>query len=67
MSFLADLGLDMLFVAGGFEKDPNVLRGTPIRNAVGWFVSAVLALIPPPCPHACFCRGGRSTSGINGY
>lgn len=44
MNFLADFGLGMLFLMAGFEIEPNVLRGAPIRNAVaGWVISAVLA------------------------
>jgi Kef-type K+ transport system membrane component KefB len=45
MNFLADFGLTMLFLMAGFEIDPNVLRGAPIRNAIaGWVISAALAL-----------------------
>jgi Kef-type K+ transport system membrane component KefB len=45
MDFLADLGLGMLFLAAGFEMDPYVLQGRPIRTAIaGWSLSAVLAL-----------------------
>jgi hypothetical protein len=44
MDFLADVGLGMLFLMAGFEIEPNVLRGAPIRNAIaGWFISAALA------------------------
>jgi Kef-type K+ transport system membrane component KefB len=46
LNLLADLGLGMLFLAAGFEMDPKVLRGAPIRTAVaGWFLSIVLALV----------------------
>jgi Kef-type K+ transport system membrane component KefB len=44
MDFLADVGLGMLLLMAGFEIEPNVLRGAPIRNAIaGWFISAALA------------------------
>jgi hypothetical protein len=37
LNFLANFGVGMLFLAAGFEMDPDVLRGAPIRNAVaGW-------------------------------
>lgn len=46
MNFLAKFGLGMLFLMAGFEMDPEVLRGTPVRKAVaGWFLSAVLAIL----------------------
>jgi Kef-type K+ transport system membrane component KefB len=45
LSFMADFGLGMLFLMAGFEMDPAVLQGRPIRNAVvGWVISAVIAL-----------------------
>ena len=45
LNFMADFGLGMLFLIAGFEMDPAVLRGRPIRNAVaGWVISAVIAL-----------------------
>jgi len=45
MTFLANFGLGMLFLMAGFEMDPAVLRGAPLKNALaGWFFSAVLAL-----------------------
>jgi len=41
---MADFGLAMLFLMAGFEMDPAVLRGRPIRNALlGWALSATLA------------------------
>lgn len=44
--FLADFGLGMLFLMAGFEMDPALLRGRPIRNAAaGWAVSLILALV----------------------
>jgi Kef-type K+ transport system membrane component KefB len=44
LNFLANLGLGMLFLMAGFEVDPAVLRGRPIRNAaVSWGISAVFA------------------------
>ncbi|ARN83420.1 cation:proton antiporter [Methylocystis bryophila] len=45
LNFLADfLGLGMLFLMAGFETDPKVLRGRPIRNALfGWAMTAVIA------------------------
>src|SRR5271166_1938191 len=45
LNFMADFGLGMLFLMAGFEMDPAVLQGRPIRNAtVGWVMSAVIAL-----------------------
>ncbi len=45
LNFLADFGLGMLFMVAGFEMDPTVLRGRPIRNALlGWLVTAGIAL-----------------------
>jgi Kef-type K+ transport system membrane component KefB len=45
LNFMADFGLGMLFLMAGFEMDPVVLRGRPIRNALaGWGMSAVIAL-----------------------
>ena len=45
LNFLADFGLAMLFLMAGFEIDPAVLLGRPIRNALtGWIISAVIAL-----------------------
>jgi hypothetical protein len=35
----------MLFPMAGFEMDPAVLQGRPIRNALaGWGISAIIAL-----------------------
>jgi Kef-type K+ transport system membrane component KefB len=45
LSFLAGFGLAMLFLMAGFEMDPTVLRGRPIRNALaGWGITVVIAL-----------------------
>ncbi len=46
LNFMADfLGLGMLFLMAGFEMDPAVLRGRPIRNALlGWAMTAVIAV-----------------------
>jgi len=45
LNFLADFGLGMLFLMAGFELDPTVLRGRPLRNALaGWGVTAIIAL-----------------------
>ena len=45
LNFLADFGLGMLFLMAGFEMDPALLRGRPIRNALaGWGLTAVIAL-----------------------
>lgn len=44
LSFLADFGLGMLFLMAGFEMDPAVLSGRPIRNALaGWVLTAMIA------------------------
>ena len=41
VSLMADLGLALLFFMAGFEVDPAVLRGRPMRLAVlGWLASA---------------------------
>ena len=43
--FLALFGLWMLFLMAGFEMDPAVLLGRPLRNAVrGWAMTALIAL-----------------------
>lgn len=43
ISLLADLGLALLFFMAGFEVDPAVLKGRPLRLAlVGWVASATL-------------------------
>jgi len=45
LNFLANFGLGMLFLMAGFEMEPAVLRGRPIRNALaGWALTAVIAL-----------------------
>jgi Kef-type K+ transport system membrane component KefB len=45
LNFLAGFGLGMLFMIAGFEMDPAVLRGRPIRNAlIGWVITAGIAL-----------------------
>ncbi len=44
LNFLATFGLGMLFLMAGFEMDPAVFKGRPIRNALtGWALSAVIA------------------------
>lgn len=44
-SLFSLLGLAMLFLMAGFEMNPAILSGRPIRNAlVGWCLSAVIAL-----------------------
>ena len=44
LNFLANFGLGMLFLMAGFEMDPAVLSGRPIRNALaGWALTAVIA------------------------
>jgi Kef-type K+ transport system membrane component KefB len=44
-SLFSLLGLAMLFLMAGFEMNPAILRGRPIRNALaGWGLSAVIAL-----------------------
>ena len=44
LNFMANFGLGMLFLMAGFEMDPTVLSGRPIRHAVvGWALSAVIA------------------------
>lgn len=43
VSLLADLGLALLFFMAGYEVDPAVLKGRPLRLAVvGWIASAAL-------------------------
>src|SRR5271165_3155020 len=45
LDFLASFGLGMLFLMAGFEMDPAVLRGRPIRNALaGWGITVIIAL-----------------------
>ncbi|MGH9670544.1 MAG: cation:proton antiporter [Terriglobales bacterium] len=44
LDFLALFGLWMLFLMAGFEMDPAVLRGRPLRNALaGWALTAFIA------------------------
>lgn len=44
LNFLANLGVGMLFLMAGFETDPDLLKGRPIRNAVrGWGLTLVIA------------------------
>src|SRR5271157_2119411 len=44
LNFLADLGVGMLFLMAGFEMNPAVLRGRPIRNGLlGWALTLVIA------------------------
>src|SRR4051794_17754073 len=46
LNFLASFGLGILFLMAGFEMEPGVLRGRPIRNAVmGWAISLAIALV----------------------
>src|SRR4051794_1923003 len=46
LNFLASFGLGILFLMAGFEMEPGVLRGRPIRNALmGWAISLAIALI----------------------
>ncbi|MET0580292.1 MAG: cation:proton antiporter, partial [Ilumatobacteraceae bacterium] len=45
ISFLAELGLVFLIFLAGFEVDPDVVKGRPVKLAVvGWTVSLVLAI-----------------------
>lgn len=45
ISVLAEAGLATLFLLAGFEVDPDVLSGRPLRLALrGWLLSAVLAM-----------------------
>ena len=44
LNFLASLGVGMLFLMAGFEMNPAILRGRPIRNGLlGWAVTLVIA------------------------
>jgi Kef-type K+ transport system membrane component KefB len=44
LNFMADFGLGMVFLMAGFEMNPAVLRGRPIRNALfGWALTLVIA------------------------
>lgn len=44
LEFLAQFGLWMLFLMAGFEMDPAVLRGRPLRNALlGWATTLAIA------------------------
>ncbi len=44
ISFFSDLGLGLLFFFAGYEIDPRVIRGEPLRLAVlGWVLSLALA------------------------
>ena len=39
------LGLSMLFLIAGYEVNPSILRGHPIKDALlGWVMSAVIAI-----------------------
>ena len=61
LNFLADFGLGMLFMVAGFEMDPTVLRGRPIRNALlGWVVTAGIALAAVAMLYAGGLARGRS-------
>lgn len=45
LTVLSNFGLVTLFLMAGFEIDPNVLAGPPIRRAcIGWLASGLLAL-----------------------
>src|SRR5271165_5359637 len=44
LNFIASLGVGMLFLMAGFEMNPEVLRGRPIRNGLlGWGITLVIA------------------------
>ncbi len=44
LNFLADFGVAMLFLMAGFEVDPAMLKGRPVRNAAsGWTLTALIA------------------------
>src|SRR5271166_3230739 len=44
LNFLANFGLGMLFLMAGFEVDPAILKGRPLRNAVwGWALTLIIA------------------------
>ncbi len=44
LNFLANLGVGMLFLMAGFETDPDLLKGRPIRNAMrGWGLTLAIA------------------------
>ena len=54
VTVLSTLGLCVLFLLAGFEVDPDVLKGRPLRLAWrGWVLSAVLA-----------CAAGFALAGI---
>ena len=45
VDFLAEMGLVFLIFLAGFEIDPDVVKGRPVRLAVtGWVISLVLAV-----------------------
>ena len=45
IDFLAEMGLVFLIFLAGFEIDPDVVKGRPVRLAVtGWVISLVLAI-----------------------
>ena len=64
LNFLANFGLGMLFLMAGFEMDPTVLSGRPIRNALaGWALTAVIAfgaaiLLTKPASRVAGCSPG---------
>ncbi len=44
LDFLANFGLGMLFLMAGFEVDPAILKGRPLRNASwGWALTLLIA------------------------
>src|SRR5271157_6580731 len=44
LNFLANFGVGMLFLMAGFEVDPAILKGRPLRNAVwGWALTLIIA------------------------
>ncbi len=46
IDFLADLGLVFLIFLAGFEIDPRVVRGRPVKLAIsGWIISLGLAIV----------------------
>ncbi|MET0909829.1 MAG: cation:proton antiporter [Ilumatobacteraceae bacterium] len=53
IDFLAELGLVFLIFLAGFEIDPKVVKGRPIKLAVvGWLLSLVLGIVIATGLHA---------------
>jgi Kef-type K+ transport system membrane component KefB len=53
VTFLAELGLVFLIFLAGFEVDPAVVKGRPIKLAIGgWFVSLGIAVVAATLLHA---------------